>query len=71
MVGLVYKALLDDLRSYGHYCEEWRTGGIMLEVGNEAPKFSALDQDGNELSLADFSGSWVLFWWYPKASTPG
>ena len=43
----------------------------MLEVGNEAPKFSALDQDGNTLSLADFLGSWVLFWWYSKASTPG
>jgi len=45
--------------------------GIMLEAGSEAPKFSALDQDGNTLSLTDFSGSWVLFWWYPKASTPG
>jgi peroxiredoxin Q/BCP len=43
----------------------------MLEVGNEAPKFSALDQDGKTLSLADFLGSWVLFWWYSKASTPG
>ena len=43
----------------------------MLEVGNEAPEFSALDQDGNTLSLADFLGSWVLFWWYSKASTPG
>jgi len=43
----------------------------MLEVGNEAPKFSALDQGGNTLSLADFLGSWVLFWWYSKASTPG
>ena len=43
----------------------------MLEVGNEAPKFSALDQGGNTLSLVDFVGSWVLFWWYPKASTPG
>ena len=45
--------------------------GAMLEVGNEAPKFSAQDQDDNTLSLVDFVGSWVLFWWYPKASTPG
>jgi peroxiredoxin Q/BCP len=43
----------------------------MLEVGNEAPKFSAPDQDGNLLNLEDLLGSWVLFWWYPKAATPG
>jgi len=43
----------------------------MFEVGSEAPKFSALDQNSNTVSLADFSESWVLFWWYPKASTPG
>tara|TARA_Y100000590_G_scaffold375924_1_gene441147 strand:- start:995 stop:1126 length:132 start_codon:yes stop_codon:yes gene_type:complete len=43
----------------------------MIEVGKEAPKFSAPDQNGKMLSLDDFSGSWVLFWWYAKASTPG
>ncbi|MBL88884.1 MAG: hypothetical protein CL517_01240 [Actinobacteria bacterium] len=43
----------------------------MLEIGSEAPKFSAPDQNGNMLSLEDLLGSWVLFWWYTKASTPG
>ena len=43
----------------------------MIEIGSEAPKFSAPDQNGSILSLEDLSGSWVLFWWYPKASTPG
>ena len=43
----------------------------MLNVGEPAPDFTHLDQDGNEVSLADFRGSKVLVWFYPKASTPG
>jgi len=43
----------------------------MLDIGQQAPAFSAPDQDGNTVSLGDFAGKWVAFWWYPKASTPG
>jgi peroxiredoxin Q/BCP len=43
----------------------------MLEPGIAAPDFTAPDQDGNAVSLADFAGKWVAMWWYPKASTPG
>lgn len=43
----------------------------MLEVGVAAPAFSAADQNGRTVSLADLSGKWVVMWWYPKASTPG
>lgn len=43
----------------------------MLNVGDTAPDFTHLDQDGNEVSLSDFRGSKVLIWFYPKASTPG
>lgn len=43
----------------------------MLEPGSAAPAFSVPDQDGNQVSLADQRGHWVLLWWYPKASTPG
>ncbi len=43
----------------------------MLEVGTQAPGFSAPDQDGKEVSLQSLRGNWVIFWWYPKASTPG
>ncbi len=43
----------------------------MLSVGSQAPDFSVPDTDGNQVSLADHRGSWVLLWWYPKASTPG
>ncbi len=43
----------------------------MLQPGTTAPDFSVPDQDGNTVNLADQRGSWVLVWWYPKASTPG
>ena len=43
----------------------------MLSEGTKAPEFTAPDQDGNDLSLADLRGNWVAFWWYPKASTKG
>jgi peroxiredoxin Q/BCP len=43
----------------------------MLEPGTTVPNFSALDQNGEEISLQDLRGRWVLIWWYVKASTPG
>jgi peroxiredoxin Q/BCP len=43
----------------------------MLAPGTQAPAFTADDQDGNTVNLADQQGRWVLLWWYPKASTPG
>ena len=42
------------------------------KVGNLAPAFSALNQDGEKISLKDFRGeSNVLLYFYPKAMTPG
>lgn len=43
----------------------------MLGPGAVAPSFELPDQHGNLVRLADFRGSWVLIWWYPKAQTPG
>ena len=43
----------------------------MLNIGDKAPDFTLLDQDGESVSLADFRGKKVLIWFYPKASTPG
>lgn len=43
----------------------------MLDLGTKAPAFSLPDHNGDSVSLADLAGSWVLLWWYPKASTPG
>jgi peroxiredoxin Q/BCP len=42
------------------------------KVGNLAPAFTLLDQDGNKVSLKDFKGkSNVVLYFYPKAMTPG
>lgn len=42
------------------------------KVGNMAPAFSLLDQDGNKVALKDFKGkSNVVLYFYPKAMTPG
>ena len=43
----------------------------MLEVGQKAPDFSLPDQNGNDVSLSDFSGKKVVLGCFPKASTPG
>jgi thioredoxin-dependent peroxiredoxin len=43
----------------------------MLEAGMPAPGFTLPDQDSNPVSLEDLRGSWVVLWWYPKASTSG
>ena len=42
-----------------------------LDVGNTAPTFSLLDQDGNTVSLKDYHGQKLLVYFYPKADTPG
>ncbi len=42
-----------------------------LKVGDKAPEFSAKDQDGNRISLSDYSGKKLVVFFYPKASTPG
>lgn len=42
-----------------------------LQAGSSAPQFTLPDQDGEEISLADFQGQKVLIYFYPKAMTPG
>src|SRR3954464_14189286 len=43
----------------------------MIEEGATAPDFTLPDQDGNAVSLSDFSGRTVVLYFYPKADTPG
>ncbi len=43
----------------------------MLKVGDQAPAFTLLSDEGKEVSLSDFKGKRVLLYFYPKASTPG
>ena len=43
----------------------------MIAVGEQAPSFTMVNQDGETVSLKDYAGKFVLMWWYPKADTPG
>lgn len=42
-----------------------------LKVGDRAPSFELLDQQGETVGLADLAGRKVLVYFYPKADTPG
>jgi thioredoxin-dependent peroxiredoxin len=42
-----------------------------LKVGDKAPQFSGVDQNGNLHTLADYIGKKLVVFFYPKASTPG
>lgn len=37
----------------------------------KAPDFTLPDQDGIMRSLADYSGAWLVLYFYPKDDTPG
>jgi peroxiredoxin Q/BCP len=43
----------------------------VIEKGEQAPGFTLPDQDGNDVSLADFAGRTLVLYFYPKADTPG
>ena len=43
----------------------------MLAIGDQPTDFTLLDQEGTEVSWAAFRGDPVVFFFYPKASTPG
>lgn len=38
-----------------------------IEIGGAAPAFTLRNQDGAEVSLADFTGRRVLIWFFPRA----
>ena len=42
-----------------------------LKPGDKAPDFKGKDSQGNTLSLADFKGSNLVLYFYPKDNTPG
>lgn len=43
----------------------------MLKIGDKAPDFTLLNQDGKAISLSDFLGKKVIVYFYPKDDTPG
>lgn len=42
-----------------------------LKIGDKAPQFTGVDQDGKTHKLSDYSGKKLVVFFYPKASTPG
>jgi thioredoxin-dependent peroxiredoxin len=42
-----------------------------LKIGDLAPDFTLIDQDGDRVSLKQFKGKNVLVYFYPRAMTPG
>ena len=43
---------------------------LTLKTGDKAPTFSAIDQNGNKVSLKDFIGKRLVLFFYPQAGTP-
>lgn len=42
-----------------------------LKVGDKAPAFEGVNQNGEKISLSDFAGKKLILYFYPKDNTPG
>jgi len=42
-----------------------------LKVGDKAPYFEGLNQNGEKVSLNDYEGKKIILYFYPKDDTPG
>jgi len=42
-----------------------------MEIGSEAPSFCLPDRAGQQKCLSDFTGKWVVLYFYPKDNTSG
>ena len=43
----------------------------MPKVGDKAPEFSLTSGEGNQVSLKDYKGKWVVLYFYPRNFTGG
>jgi peroxiredoxin Q/BCP len=43
----------------------------MLTVGSSAPNIAVLDEQGNQVTLQDYVGSFIVLYAYPRDDTPG
>ena len=43
---------------------------MKLEIGQKAPNFETINQDGNTVKLSDFAGRKIVMYFYPKDNTP-
>jgi peroxiredoxin Q/BCP len=44
---------------------------VTVKIGNKAPAFSVPNQEDRKVNLKDFSGKWVVLYFYPKDNTSG
>ncbi len=44
---------------------------MALKIGDKAPDYLGVNQDGKEIKLSDFPGKKVVLYFYPKDNTPG
>jgi len=44
---------------------------MKLEIGQKAPEFKGVDQNGKVISMDDFKGKNLILYFYPKDNTPG
>lgn len=42
-----------------------------IDLGTKVKNFKLPDQNGQEVSLDDYKGKWVIVYFYPKDNTPG
>lgn len=42
-----------------------------LKVGDKAPEFEGVNQNGEKISLKDYAGKKLILYFYPKDNTPG
>jgi peroxiredoxin Q/BCP len=42
-----------------------------LDINDKAPEFTSVDQNGEKIALKDYTGKWVVLYFYPRADTPG
>ena len=44
---------------------------MSIEEGKKAPAFTLENEKNQKVKLSDFSGKWVVLYFYPKDDTPG
>src|SRR2546427_13182897 len=48
-----------------------KAASAALKVGQKAPDFTVLNDQGQKVKLSDFRGKKVVLYFYPKDDTPG
>ena len=43
----------------------------MPKAGDKAPEFALTSNEGNQVSLKDYKGKWVVLYFYPRNFTQG